>query len=185
MDINGPQLYSVYPHGSYDKLPFLTMGTLSPLFEWTQSNLFFLHLFSKTIYYRVWSSCCHFSIWRSLQTKYGGQTTVIHSYWYFSTWYCICCYCSYICILTRGLLTPEGPSKGKYTQTLAWCSRTNLIGPCRSSMNEPQSFSCVKQACLIFLLPNLSAQCNICWQRKTKVKEQLLCGNELQSNAQL
>uniref|UniRef100_A0A8C1U4P2 Proteasome subunit beta n=1 Tax=Cyprinus carpio TaxID=7962 RepID=A0A8C1U4P2_CYPCA len=27
VDVNGPQLYSVYPHGSYDKLPFLTMGT--------------------------------------------------------------------------------------------------------------------------------------------------------------
>lgn len=94
-----------------------------------------------------------------------------HSYWYFPTWYCICCYCSYIYILTRGLRTPEGPSKGKYTQTRAWCSRTDLIGPCRSSMNEPQSFSCVKQACLIFLLPNLSAQCSICWQKKTKVKD--------------
>ncbi|KAI2652479.1 Proteasome subunit beta type-7 [Labeo rohita] len=27
VDVNGPQLYSVYPHGSYDKLPFLTMGS--------------------------------------------------------------------------------------------------------------------------------------------------------------
>ncbi|XP_077078649.1 proteasome subunit beta type-7-like [Siphateles boraxobius] len=27
VDINGPQLYSIYPHGSYDKLPFLTMGS--------------------------------------------------------------------------------------------------------------------------------------------------------------
>ncbi|XP_033981892.1 proteasome subunit beta type-10 [Trematomus bernacchii] len=27
VDVTGPQLYSVYPHGSYDKLPFLTMGS--------------------------------------------------------------------------------------------------------------------------------------------------------------
>ncbi|KAK1788962.1 hypothetical protein P4O66_015862 [Electrophorus voltai] len=27
VDVNGPQLYSVFPHGSYDKLPFLTMGS--------------------------------------------------------------------------------------------------------------------------------------------------------------
>ncbi|XP_076017913.1 proteasome subunit beta type-10 [Genypterus blacodes] len=27
VDVSGPQLYSVYPHGSYDKLPFLTMGS--------------------------------------------------------------------------------------------------------------------------------------------------------------
>uniref|UniRef100_A0A3Q1FLB2 Proteasome subunit beta n=1 Tax=Acanthochromis polyacanthus TaxID=80966 RepID=A0A3Q1FLB2_9TELE len=26
VDVTGPHLYSVYPHGSYDKLPFLTMG---------------------------------------------------------------------------------------------------------------------------------------------------------------
>ncbi len=42
VDVNGPQLYSIYPHGSYDKLPFLTMGTvtfsLPPVFEWTQSS---------------------------------------------------------------------------------------------------------------------------------------------------
>uniref|UniRef100_A0A672PFH6 Proteasome subunit beta n=1 Tax=Sinocyclocheilus grahami TaxID=75366 RepID=A0A672PFH6_SINGR len=42
VDINGPQLYSIYPHGSYDKLPFLTMGTvtfsLPPFFEQTQSE---------------------------------------------------------------------------------------------------------------------------------------------------
>lgn len=25
--MTGPQLYAVYPHGSYDRLPFLTMGT--------------------------------------------------------------------------------------------------------------------------------------------------------------
>ncbi|KAK5851604.1 hypothetical protein PBY51_023146 [Eleginops maclovinus] len=27
VDVTGAQLYSVYPHGSYDKLPFLTMGS--------------------------------------------------------------------------------------------------------------------------------------------------------------
>lgn len=27
VDVNGAHLYSVYPHGSYDKLPFLTMGS--------------------------------------------------------------------------------------------------------------------------------------------------------------
>ncbi|XP_072304439.1 proteasome subunit beta type-10 isoform X2 [Eucyclogobius newberryi] len=27
VDVTGPQLYSVFPHGSYDKLPFLTMGS--------------------------------------------------------------------------------------------------------------------------------------------------------------
>ncbi|XP_072530131.1 proteasome subunit beta type-10 [Salminus brasiliensis] len=27
VDVNGPQLYSIFPHGSYDKLPFLTMGS--------------------------------------------------------------------------------------------------------------------------------------------------------------
>ncbi|KAI4900279.1 hypothetical protein NFI96_023155 [Prochilodus magdalenae] len=26
VDVDGPQLYSIYPHGSYDKLPFLTMA---------------------------------------------------------------------------------------------------------------------------------------------------------------
>lgn len=26
MDCNGPQLYSIYPHGSTDKLPYVTMG---------------------------------------------------------------------------------------------------------------------------------------------------------------
>lgn len=26
VDVYGAHLYSVYPHGSYDKLPFLTMG---------------------------------------------------------------------------------------------------------------------------------------------------------------
>lgn len=26
VDVTGAHLYSVYPHGSYDKLPFLTMG---------------------------------------------------------------------------------------------------------------------------------------------------------------
>ena len=26
-DINGPQLYTIYPHGSTDKLPFVTMGS--------------------------------------------------------------------------------------------------------------------------------------------------------------
>lgn len=29
VDVNGAHLYSVYPHGSYDKLPFLTMGNCS------------------------------------------------------------------------------------------------------------------------------------------------------------
>ena len=27
MDINGPALYSIYPHGSVDKLPYVTMGS--------------------------------------------------------------------------------------------------------------------------------------------------------------
>ncbi|KAK3558858.1 hypothetical protein QTP86_031371 [Hemibagrus guttatus] len=27
VDVNGPQLYSIYPHGSYDKLPFTAMGS--------------------------------------------------------------------------------------------------------------------------------------------------------------
>ncbi|XP_076862392.1 proteasome subunit beta type-10 [Brachyhypopomus gauderio] len=27
VDVYGPQLYSIFPHGSYDKLPFLTMGS--------------------------------------------------------------------------------------------------------------------------------------------------------------
>ncbi|XP_031442198.1 proteasome subunit beta type-10 [Clupea harengus] len=27
VDVTGPQLYAVYPHGSYDRLPFLTMGS--------------------------------------------------------------------------------------------------------------------------------------------------------------
>ena len=26
VDVTGAHLYSVYPHGSYDKLPYLTMG---------------------------------------------------------------------------------------------------------------------------------------------------------------
>jgi 20S proteasome alpha/beta subunit len=26
-DINGPQLYTIYPHGSTDKLPYVTMGS--------------------------------------------------------------------------------------------------------------------------------------------------------------
>ena len=26
-DINGPQIYTIYPHGSTDKLPFVTMGS--------------------------------------------------------------------------------------------------------------------------------------------------------------
>lgn len=30
-DVMGAHLYSVYPHGSYDKLPYLTMGTCSCL----------------------------------------------------------------------------------------------------------------------------------------------------------
>lgn len=28
-DVMGAHLYSVYPHGSYDKLPYLTMGICS------------------------------------------------------------------------------------------------------------------------------------------------------------
>ena len=31
MDINGPSLYSIYPHGSVDKLPYVTMGTSTQL----------------------------------------------------------------------------------------------------------------------------------------------------------
>lgn len=27
VDINGPSLYSIYPHGSTDKLPYVTMGS--------------------------------------------------------------------------------------------------------------------------------------------------------------
>ena len=27
IDVNGPQLYTIYPHGSTDKLPFVTMGS--------------------------------------------------------------------------------------------------------------------------------------------------------------
>lgn len=27
VDVNGPQLFTVYPHGSTDKLPFVTMGS--------------------------------------------------------------------------------------------------------------------------------------------------------------
>lgn len=27
VDCNGPHLYSIYPHGSTDKLPYVTMGT--------------------------------------------------------------------------------------------------------------------------------------------------------------
>jgi len=27
MDVNGPALYSIYPHGSTDKLPYVTMGS--------------------------------------------------------------------------------------------------------------------------------------------------------------
>jgi 20S proteasome subunit beta 2 len=27
VDINGPHLYTVYPHGSTDKLPYVTMGS--------------------------------------------------------------------------------------------------------------------------------------------------------------
>jgi 20S proteasome subunit beta 2 len=27
MDVNGPALYSIYPHGSVDKLPYVTMGS--------------------------------------------------------------------------------------------------------------------------------------------------------------
>lgn len=27
VDVNGPQLYTIYPHGSTDKLPFVTMGS--------------------------------------------------------------------------------------------------------------------------------------------------------------
>ena len=26
VDITGPQLYSIHPHGSVDKLPYVTMG---------------------------------------------------------------------------------------------------------------------------------------------------------------
>ena len=26
IDVNGPALYSIYPHGSTDKLPYVTMG---------------------------------------------------------------------------------------------------------------------------------------------------------------
>ena len=26
-DVNGPQLYTIYPHGSTDKLPYVTMGS--------------------------------------------------------------------------------------------------------------------------------------------------------------
>lgn len=26
-DLNGPQLYTIYPHGSTDKLPYVTMGS--------------------------------------------------------------------------------------------------------------------------------------------------------------
>lgn len=26
VDCNGPHLYSIYPHGSTDKLPYVTMG---------------------------------------------------------------------------------------------------------------------------------------------------------------
>lgn len=26
LDCNGPHLYSIYPHGSTDKLPYVTMG---------------------------------------------------------------------------------------------------------------------------------------------------------------
>uniref|UniRef100_A0A673IEA9 Proteasome subunit beta n=1 Tax=Sinocyclocheilus rhinocerous TaxID=307959 RepID=A0A673IEA9_9TELE len=33
VDVNGPQLFSIYPHGSYDKLPFLTMGTVAFSFK--------------------------------------------------------------------------------------------------------------------------------------------------------
>ena len=29
MDVTGPHLYSIYPHGSTDKLPFVTMGMIS------------------------------------------------------------------------------------------------------------------------------------------------------------
>ena len=29
VDVNGPHLYSVYPHGSTDKLPYVTMGELT------------------------------------------------------------------------------------------------------------------------------------------------------------
>lgn len=31
VDVTGAHLYSIYPHGSYDKLPFLTMGLFRPL----------------------------------------------------------------------------------------------------------------------------------------------------------
>lgn len=27
VDINGPHLYTIYPHGSTDKLPYVTMGS--------------------------------------------------------------------------------------------------------------------------------------------------------------
>ena len=27
VDVNGPALYTVYPHGSTDKLPYVTMGS--------------------------------------------------------------------------------------------------------------------------------------------------------------
>jgi 20S proteasome subunit beta 2 len=27
MDITGPQLFTIYPHGSTDKLPYVTMGS--------------------------------------------------------------------------------------------------------------------------------------------------------------
>lgn len=30
LDCNGPHLYSIYPHGSTDKLPYVTMGEYRP-----------------------------------------------------------------------------------------------------------------------------------------------------------
>lgn len=43
VDVTGAHLYSVYPHGSYDKLPFLTMGACLCVFM-------YLYLYIYTVY---------------------------------------------------------------------------------------------------------------------------------------
>lgn len=77
-DVTGAHLYSVYPHGSYDKLPYLTMGTSSCpsclLVPWTaqqqhSSNNVCVCVCSS----RLRGCSSHLCVGGQIQTKHGGK----------------------------------------------------------------------------------------------------------------
>lgn len=50
VDLNGPTLHTVYPHGSTDKLPYVTMGKV--IFDGISALLMFVHVmkYSSVVY---------------------------------------------------------------------------------------------------------------------------------------